>query len=337
MGAIRAREPVLLTSPASFGYTTRPGDRVIWEGMGELVLTPTTLYLVFQAGNLAGSRSLPISYAAIAEATTGSVSHWRNPPFGSPKQLDHMLLLRPLDGAIRSKGYNSGATRHQLVFNLIDPARTTSLAADQRMVENTDPAMARRAAGIIRTQQRQVDAFGRIGHGQAIWLATRVRPDDAQIARDLAAATKMPATPPGKPASAASHFAQSSLAVLGQAVPDRRFRPVEPRNIPWDLMEYGITPAETLSRNTGGIARLLVLEASSITFRTVPGSDRIEASYRLLADFFDLDPAKPGSHFWHTHRVTRPRREWIAGGTPLVEADLSQALGQVAAKVRSRL
>src|SRR5210317_1255708 len=81
---ISRREPILFEQRARWGYTPH-GHRgiargiIVWEGTGDLVLTPTTLYLLH--GN---EMSRTISYAAVEAAEVGPVQDWAHPPFGAP-------------------------------------------------------------------------------------------------------------------------------------------------------------------------------------------------------------------------------------------------------------
>jgi hypothetical protein len=256
-----------------------------------------------------------LSYAAISAVDVGPVSDWRNPPFGAPRVLESLLRITPVDGAIRTKGYNSGATRKYHVFNIIDPDRTP-LAADRLLVENTDHSAVLRARSIISEQRGRVDAFGRLDRGRAAWLLTRVR---------------------GKPVAWGAIFDQAASNALRNRVPAYSFHSLDSNQVNWDLMQYGITPAENLSRSRRELDRLLVIELESIQARSVSGSGLVEVSYKMLADFFDLRPAKPGNHFWETYTVTHSGPEWEAGAETMIRADLAEASWRIAGKIRTRL
>ena len=74
-----------------------------------------------------------------------------------------------------------------------------------------------------------------------------------------------------------------------------------------------------------------------LVIAAVHDDESVEAKYRIHVDFFDLQPPKPGTSFWYEHIVTRPLRDWLAGGQSLIASDLAEALGIVAAKTRSLL
>ena len=103
----------------------------------------------------------------------------------------------------------------------------------------------------------------------------------------------------------------------------------------------GYKEAETLSRTRPDVSRLLLVELIEMHFyprnMAVRDTESVEAKYRIHVDFFDLHPAKPGTNFWYEHSVTRPLRDWLAGGEPLIAGDLAEALGVVAEKTRSLL
>lgn len=339
---IRAREPVLLTQRVAYGYTDAPGDEVRWVGVGELILTPSSLYVVADVGQLGGPSNLVVSYATMAGVEIGSVKFRKIPPFGKPTTIAGVLLISPLDGAVRGKDATTGFSHNRFVFNLLE--------ADSRMAENTARPAALRARAIIAEQRSKVDAFGRLDRGREAWFAARVkigRPS-AWSRRLVAYLEKNGAVDTSKKGalrdrflpsgpSWTTEFDQQARAALREKGPNFTFRPLNPEDVNWDLRRYGITPAEELSKSQRDLDRFLAIEVTSILFRIVPGSGRIEASYKILADFFDLRPAKPGSHFWVTHTVTRSAQEWLSGGEALILADLAAGAQIVAGKVRAEL
>jgi hypothetical protein len=353
---ISAREPVLFEHRANWGYAP-DGSRgmargvIVWEGTGTLVLTPTTLYM------LVGT-SETISYAAVTAAKVGAVQDWATPPFGEPSPLENILIVKTVDDVFRWQGRTDDCDEG-CVFQLIDPDRKRgALGLLRARTEMTDTDAAHRALDIINRHRGQVDAFGRLDGERRAALVTRLlprqlnwiwwrdkgsenaRPDPAleqQIAERLR----------WLPPSVAQGFDQGALAALDAAFREKdsdqgfTFLPLAAAERPWGAGWLSYGDAETLSRTRPDLRRLLLVELIEITFyprnMAVRASETVEAAYRIHVDFFDLQPAKPGTNFWYEHIVTRPLRDWLTGGESLIEADLAEALSIVAEKTRSLL
>jgi hypothetical protein len=352
---IQAREPVLFERQATWGYLP-DGHRgiargvVVWEGTGNLVLTPTTLYILY--GN---KMSRTISYAAVTGAEVGPVQDWEHPPFGTPTALDDMLIVRTVDDVFRARDRTNDCDEG-CVFHLIDPDKVRgALGLLRPKTERTDTEAANRALAIIDKHRGRVDAFGRLDGERRAALVTRLRPrqvnwiwwryNERENARPNPAVEKQIEERLRRLTPSLSHvFDQGALAALDAAFrgekssQDFTFLPLEAAESHWDGRWLGYSDAEMLSRTRPDLNRLLLVELITMTFyprnMAIRDSEPVEASYRIHVDFFDLHPARPGAAFWYEHTVTRPMRDWLAGGESLIEADLAEALGIVAERTR---
>ena len=355
---ISSREPILFEQRARWGYTP-DGHRgiakgiIVWEGTGDLVLTPTALYLLH--GN---EMSRTISYAAVEAAEVGPVQDWAHPPFGAPNTLENVLIVKTVDDVFRFYGRTDDCDE-SCVFQFIDTDKARNASGLLRPESgSSDTAAVNRALYIIDEHRGQVDAFGRRDGERRAGLVTRLRPRQVNWIwwRDQGAEK-------GRPDPAVEKQIDERLRWLSPSLSDdfdgktrsaleAAFREGSPGQgftfLPLDAAEphrdgrwLGYKEAETLSRTRPDLSRLLLVELIEMHLyprnMAVRDTESVEAKYRIHVDFFDLHPAKPGTNFWYEHSVMRPLRDWLAGGEPLIAGDLAEALGVVAEKTRSLL
>ncbi len=304
LDTISAREPVLFEQRARFGYLPdetrgiRP-DVVVWQQYGTLTLTPTALYF------LAGSESATISYAAITDVEVTAVDHWPHPPFGQPRPLDNILVVRTIDDVFRFAGRTDDCDRG-CVFQLRESAHAKS------------PFQAR---DVIAAHRGAVDAFGRIDSQAVVAMVTRFRP------RQLSGGPRG-----AVPAAIADRFAEWTRdGVEGLA----SIEPIVFTDWSWDGRWLDPAPAEFLSRTRADLTRLIVVDLLSISFSpaTTGSREAVTATYRILVDFYDLQPAKPGTHFSYEHTVSREQQDWQDNSAARMESDLRAALRVVGGRI----
>ncbi len=352
---ISIREPVLFEQRAAWGYM--PDEHrgitkgvIMWNGTGKLVLTPTTLYLLY--GN---KMSRTISYAAVTEVYLGPVHDWVYWPFGEPTTLENVLIVETVDDVFRwsSKTDDCG---EGCVFQLINTDKEKgALGLLRPKTESTDTEAANRVLNIINEHKGKIDAFGRLDDERQAGLVTRLRPRQVNwiwwrdkglenVRTDPAIEKQIDEQLRWLSPSLSNSFDQRVLSALDTAFRKEgadqgfTFLPLDPAEPHWDERWLGYKDAETLSRTQPDLNRLLLVELIEMTFypqnMAVRDSETVEAAYRIHVDFFDLHPPKPGTNFWYEHIVTRPLRDWLAGGESLIEVDLAEALGIVAEKTR---
>lgn len=321
---IRARETILFSQPAFHGITPRGGHPMVWQGRtggetGDLVLTPTTLYFVYHAGDLGGSRSIAISYAAITDARVASV---HGPPLrptlipGRPHPLHQdLLVIRTVDGGAGATHAGSSSVEH-IAFHLIGTAGRWQ----------ADRAAALKACSIINRQRQSVGAFGTRTHGGSTGLTTdsmsvinwQLEQSLEQCGIPKAAAKNRNFNPPGTTwndafnqqcrAAAERHPAGRHLQALPAIPPSSNFT----------------SHAEKVSRQHPGLDHLAIVSLRNTRFTADGSRTRVTATYTFRIEYHDLRPAKPGTSVTLTHTVTRSAREWVAGGHACIRNDLKQ-------------
>jgi hypothetical protein len=302
--------------------------------------------------------SRTISYAAVVAAEVGPVQDWAHPPFGAPTTLENLLIVKTVDDVFRFSGKTDDCDE-SCVFQFIDT--DTALGASGLLRPesgSTDSEAVNRALNIINEHREQVDAFGRLDGEHRAGLVTRLRPRQVNWIwwRDKGSEKGRPDSAVEKQIderlrwlspSLSDGFDQEAQAALEVAFREGggdqgfTFLPLDAGEPHWDERWLGYKEADTLSRARPDLSRLLLIELIQMNFyprnMAVHDTESVEARYRIHVDFFDLQPAKPGTNFWYEHIVTRPLRDWLEGGEMLIEIDLVEALGIVAEKTRSLL
>lgn len=317
---IAAREAVLLEAPATWG-TLGAGDApvVTWQGPATLLLTPTTLYIVHASTHKA------ISYATITGAGIGPVTGLAL-PFRPGKVVEDQLIVR----------MSRPSCGEGCVFNL------------------NDAALAHRALELIEAQRRVVDPFGRRDGPHTAWLAAGLR--NAHAWWELQPEYLKQAAPHRKTAfdrwiceqtdcrgggrTAGLYGPALRQALTVDTAPGYAFRDLEGIAVTVRTTLDTGALVETLRLADPAVDRLLVSDLQTIRLRERISPDyqvRIEMTFDVFVDYFDVDPVKDGQYFWLSHSVTRPLDEWLGMDAAGFAAEVAAAAHAVACRIQLEL
>ena len=313
---IRAREPVLFEAIAHLGEISPAGDRIHWKGRAALLITPTTLY----------SGTVPLSFATIDSIEVSTFHDVGFGPFEPARSYPDLLIVKESRGVF-GKG---------CVIQLL-PGESLSRRD-----------LADRLAGLIETQRRAVDPFGRIDEARAAWLATGLARAPSLWAREP---LFLENRDPARRKALEKCFADASPAVAAQfgealwgALRSRGGSyPFEP------LPDLAITRRgwldpgsvkKALAGRTPARDRLLVSDLTRFTLAEQidpPGDIRIAVTFTYYLDYYNLAPPQNGAAHWHERVVVAPLEDWLAGGAARILAEVAHTGAEAAAQLQREL
>jgi len=317
---VAAREGILLQAPASGGrLINSERESIAWRARGELLLTPTALYMDCASG---GSHA--ISYATMTNITVRQVSNWV--PFLKDKVFDDLLVIQ-----------TSRPTCWQgCVYDL------------------KNPLLAQRVADLIEANRATVDPFGRRDGPRKAWLAAGVR--NAMTYWAVEPAYLEQRAPEQR--EALERWFCERTDCKGSGRTGALYGPALVRQLPADSAA-GYTflelPGVEVNHRTElavgalvkrlktvdpGIDSLLVSDLQGIAMAEKISADyqvSVEVTFRAFVDYFDLAPIKDGDYFFESHVVTRPLDEWLSLDQAGFDAEVNAVAQRVAARIRQDL
>ncbi|XOV89708.1 MAG: hypothetical protein ACFHX7_07440 [Pseudomonadota bacterium] len=305
---IATREPILLQAPVRFGHIVAGSDNLVtWENIGELVLTPGTLYFTRPG------QSYSISYLSISDAFIGPVNEWHFWPLGSPTRLPDLLRIEA----------DNSTCQHGCAFSL------PSLA------------ISREAKQIIERYRPGLDPFGRFDTPGRVELVSGCR--QPNVFWSFSPHYLLRHYPTEKQAletrvrAQAKHMRQTFEQALSELLVGtagdfdiHRF-PESGTDAFCDAIATG--RAGRLVREQTGSNRLLIAEIGTITLEesiTAQYEASVLLHINLMVHYLDLDPIKSGLRRGNTLAVRIP----LSASSEPGPADFSQQVYAAAARVR---
>lgn len=316
---VASGEEILFRVPAKAGrLINSEHESVAWWASGELLVTPTALYM--DCAGAAGA----ISYATITDVAVRDVDDWV--PLFKDKVF-HDLLVVQTSRPTCWKG---------CVYQL------------------KDPALAQHIADLVEAHRPAVDPFGRRDGPRNVWLAAGLRNTTAYWTAEPA---YLGEHAPGQRAAIEAWFcartnckgAGTTAEVYGAALrrhlPDQSAAGYAFLELPGVKVNHRTeldvgALAKRLRTADSGVDSLLVSGLHSIGLAEKISADyraSIEVTFRAFVDYFDLEPIKDGAYFFAAHVVTRPADEWLGLDQAGFDAEVNALALQVAARVREDL
>lgn len=315
-GKVPAGDEILLQAAATGGrliYSEH--EAVSWGAPGELVLTPTALYM---------GGSHVISYATITEITVRQVGDWSM--FRKNKVFDDLLVIQ--------------TTR---------PACWKGCVYDLK-----DAALARRVVEVVEARRPNVDPFGRRDGPRSVWLAAGLRNATAYWAVEPAyLAQRAPEHRAAleqwfckrTDCKGGGSTAAIYRTALNRQLPDDSAAGYTFLELPGVKVNHRTELdagklVKRLKTADPGIDSLLVSDLQGIAMAEKISADyrvSIEVTFRAFVDYFDLEPIKDGDYFFESHVVTRPIEEWLSMDQADFDAEVNAVAQRVAARIRQDL
>jgi hypothetical protein len=316
---VASGEEILLQATARAGRLVNSDrESVAWHGNGELLVTPTALYMSCAGGADA------ISYATITGITVRDVGDWV--PFFKEKTLHDLLVIQT--------------------------SRPTCWKGC--VYELNDPALARHVVEMVEAYRPTVDPFGRRDGPRRIWLAAGLRNAMTYWAAEPAFLEEHA---PGQRAAIEDWFC-ARMNCKGGGNTAGLYGPALRRRLPgqaetgYAFLELpGVKVNHRTELALGALVKSLKTADPDIHSLLVSGLHGIamtekvspdyrisvEVTFRAFVDYFDLEPIKDGAYFFESHAVTRPLEEWLSLDQAAFDAEIEALAQRVAARIRHDL